>query len=163
MPRFYSKADITPELENTLDVMNVFKASTHEDMLGRVFSDAVCEDRLQAYIKRYNLKESSSRQSCLCYFLGKRCSGNDSYVSDLCIHFDCRVVDHHSVWTRNGKPFVFIFQPYDLSLENMRTIIKVCDEYNLVVDVSNHSWHFPSATLLIEVHHKEWRAELRQP
>jgi hypothetical protein len=41
-------------------------------------------------------------------------------------------------------------QPYSLTLDELRAIIKGCDEMGLEVRISGESWHLPGKTLLVE-------------
>jgi len=61
-------------------------------------------------------------------------------------------LDHTSErWMPNAKRASIIeSQPYNLSLEELRAIIKGCDEMGLKVVISGESWHMPGRTLLVE-------------
>lgn len=68
----------------------------------------------------------------------------------------CSWMDHPSLWLRDGKPFVFACQPYHLSLDDLREIVRYCDAHNLDVHIcSGWSWHYPGRTLFIELSKKE--------
>jgi hypothetical protein len=151
MPRFWSSVDDTLELHKALDAMYDFKGTESSSLLERAFSSVVCDDRLQSYIEQYKLKEAGNHDGCLCYFLGKPCYRN----SNSCVRFGNSAMDHGSVWLRDGKPFVYISQPYNLALEGMRSVIKVCDEHNLVANIRNRSWLFPTDAVFIEIHHRK--------
>lgn len=60
--------------------------------------------------------------------------------------------DHTSLWLENGKPKLYITQPYDLSYEKMKELVAFCEEKGLRVDVHGRgSWHFPGYTLKIVI------------
>lgn len=63
--------------------------------------------------------------------------------------------DHVSLWLRNGKPHVYVSQPYGLTLSDMRALVQFCDAHGLDAAVSARSWRFPGSTLLIEITHEE--------
>ena len=61
---------------------------------------------------------------------------------------------------RDGKPFVFACQPYHLSLDDLREIVRYCDAHNLDVHIcSGWSWHYPGRTLFVELSKKPERRE----
>lgn len=65
-------------------------------------------------------------------------------------------MDHPSLWLKDGKPFTFVCQPYRLSLDDIREIVRYCDAHDLDLDIcSGWSWHYPGRTLFIELSKKE--------
>lgn len=114
------------------------------DSVIRAYAEATCERHQEQYIKKYGLKASNSH-ACIGRLINKRCSTDG---------VPCRLPggDHVSLWLKDGKPEVYISQPYHLSLDNMRAIVEFCDRYRLTVDISTWpSWHFPGAVLTVEV------------
>ena len=58
--------------------------------------------------------------------------------------------DHVSLWTKDGKPAVYVSQPDNLGLGDLRGIVAACDRYGLDLSVSAGSWYFPGSTLMVE-------------
>lgn len=63
-----------------------------------------------------------------------------------------RWYDHGTRWTRDGKPFCLVGQPYDLSSDDMRDLVRLEEEFGLTVVVSSHpDWHYPGHILGVTV------------
>ena len=43
--------------------------------------------------------------------------------------------DHTTLWNINGKPAVYVSQPYGLSLDRLKEICAACDQHGLTVEV----------------------------
>lgn len=146
---------------HAVEALNLLKASEDSlgrgiDTAGRAYSDAVHDDLMQEYMKMHNLKLSRKNHRCLCYLVGnKRC--REYTEMGTCITIDC--ADHCYMFTRNKKPFVFVTQPYNLTVEGMKSIAEVCEQHDLEAIVSTESWHYPAGTLFIEIHHKGWEKD----
>jgi len=111
----------------------------------RAFEEAIEKYRYKAFIDRYGVKRSSGH-TCINRLLGKWCIG----LSGNC-HLPA-ANDHISFWLKDGKPYLYVSQPYDLSLEDMRKLVPFCDEHDLDLTVTaSNSWHSPGHTLLIVV------------
>jgi hypothetical protein len=50
---------------------------------------------------------------------------------------------------RMGENPVYVSHPYHLSLDQLREIVKVCDEHGLEVEIDTRSWYFPGRTLRV--------------
>jgi hypothetical protein len=48
-----------------------------------------------------------------------------------------------------GENPVYISHPYHLSLDQLRGIVRACDEHGLDVEIDTLSWYFPSRTLRV--------------
>ena len=60
------------------------------------------------------------------------------------------VDDHCSLWNRNGKPWAYISHPYVLETDDLREIVKRCDDGNLNAQVrADASWYFPGKTVAV--------------
>jgi hypothetical protein len=63
--------------------------------------------------------------------------------------------DHSSLWNRDGKPVVFVTQPYSLGVDTMRELVAFCDRWGLDACVSAWpSWHYPAAVVTVEITRK---------
>lgn len=59
--------------------------------------------------------------------------------------------DHSAVYTKNGKPEMFITQPYDLCWEEIAAAVDFCREHGLRMNIKALSWHYPCGTVLVQV------------
>ena len=99
--------------------------------------------------------EEVSSHACVTTLLGKQCPG-----------WNCLQVpgsDHESLWTRReGKEGwlyieadrVLVIQPWALGLDDMRGLVKFCDEHGLNFTLSGHSWYYPTLTTILFVYKK---------
>ena len=59
--------------------------------------------------------------------------------------------DHTTLWNIDGKPAVYVSQPYGLSLDRLKEICAACDQHGLTVEVGAWpAWHFPGSVLHVE-------------
>lgn len=57
--------------------------------------------------------------------------------------------DHTSMWMKDGKPHVYVTQPYDLTLEALDDMFRVCRRLGLTLRVDSAiAWHNPAAVLI---------------
>ena len=117
-----------------------------EGDVGRAYAEAVRDHSKAVYLRTRGLKPTSGRVD-LCRLTGKRARADNGYYMGW--------IDHPSLWIKDGKPEVFISQPYQLSLEDMRELIATCDAFGLEAMVDTWpSWHFPTGVLTIKVRKK---------
>ncbi len=64
--------------------------------------------------------------------------------------------DHGSLWENDeGEVVSFVFQPYDLTLTDLKELVEICESNGLRVKISGKpSWHFAGATFLVEISRK---------
>lgn len=113
-----------------------------EGSAARVCAEVIHDQILQAFIKRNGLKPSNGAR-CVSRLLGKQCK----YSLHPCTP---PAVDHISLWNKDGKPHVYVSQPYAISWKNLQQIVDYCREHGLQAQISAESWHFPGQTVLLE-------------
>lgn len=59
--------------------------------------------------------------------------------------------DHLSEWVADGKTAKIVMQPYHLTYESMKELVKYCEDRGLRADVSAESWHFSGKTIRIDL------------
>ncbi len=58
--------------------------------------------------------------------------------------------DHGWLHVSDKKGPRYISQPYDLTFDDLKEIVKFCEKWGLkVCDAAGHSWHFPGQTLFL--------------
>ena len=57
--------------------------------------------------------------------------------------------DHCSLWIKNGKPYLFVSEPYDLDISDMKGLIRICEAYGLEFNVRGWSRWNPGDTSAI--------------
>lgn len=121
------------------------------DAAGRAYAEATSEQLKKDYAESRGLKPTTGRVD-LCRLIGRQVKGHPSLGAGW---YSGRWIDHPSLWIKNGKPDVFISQPYHLSLEDMAQLISICNEFGLEATVSTWpGWHFPGAVLSVQVRKK---------
>lgn len=100
------------------------------------------EDKLEEnWVKAYGLKRSQSQSICACALFTRR----HCYRSTDRCSIPGR--DHESLWLFNGKPSVYVYQPYDLDIGKLH---EYCQRYGLVPRVASHpAWHFYGNVLFV--------------
>jgi hypothetical protein len=101
--------------------------------------------------ERYNtfqargLRKSKIRQPDLCHLLGIKPNKEKRLLPYGC--------DHPSLWVdENDVPQALVFQPYQLSYEEIVKNIELCESLSLKMKFnSKGSWHYAGKTLLVEI------------
>lgn len=58
--------------------------------------------------------------------------------------------DHPSLWNKDGKPYIFVSQPYALSGAALAKIHEFCEQNNLEVEVRTYpAYYYPSAVMTV--------------
>jgi len=67
------------------------------------------------------------------------------------LHGSCQIphADHTDVWIKHRKAVLITTQPYNVEIDDLRDIIKYCDEWGLEFLISATSWHYPGWTKLL--------------
>lgn len=95
---------------------------------------------LRTWAKREGVKESRGHV-CLTRLAHGRCNGLD------CDKLPGR--DHTSMWTKAGRPHIYVTQPYVLHAERLDEVFQVCHRLGLTVRVdSAQAWHDAGAVLI---------------
>ncbi|GFN22168.1 hypothetical protein [Thermanaeromonas sp. C210] len=100
------------------------------EMAERAFATAVWEKRREAFAKRLGVKPTAGHV-CLNRLVKGHCKGT-GLMFPKC--FWLPVVNVHvSLWLRDGKPHVYVSQPYALTLKDMRALVQFCDRTALTL------------------------------
>lgn len=85
---------------------------------------------------------------CICRLLGRR---HGRYGCVVPAPPGC---DHPSLWLRDGKPVVFVFQPYGLTHAQLVSLVAYAEELGLHLRIDTWpAWHYPGHVLHVEL----WR------
>ena len=101
----------------------------------------------EQWAKKHGLKESKATPHfCLCRLLGKQCR---EFGSTACVNAPPGS-DHASLWLRDGKPAVFVYQPYGLT--EVAELGEFCLARGLTCTIATWpAWHNPGSVLHIEI------------
>jgi hypothetical protein len=117
----------------------------------RVFADSIAQHIEERFAEAFQLKKSSG-SLCVQRLLGKRCGKGKIWANCECFPPG---TDHASLWLKDGKPALFVSQPYGITANTMQDMQKFAKENGLEFDVgAEMSWWFPSRTVLVC-----WRAK----
>lgn len=146
MRRFVSKP--SPEYRAAVDAVRALLP--FGDLPGRAYAEATAERALewwQGQSERGRLRQSNGAP-CVERLLGKRCR----YASDEDHTCQPPGSDHPSLWLLDGKPTLYVTQPYSLSWESLGGIVDFCRARGLEASVSAaSSWHFPGWTVAVVI------------
>lgn len=147
MRYFVAPKDATPEY---VDAVTALRKIT-PDMATRAFAEATGEQREEAWASRYRLRRSGGN-CCVARLLGKRCRQYERYEKGQ--EHPCQPPgsDHARLWSRDGKPAAFTFQPYGLSHDTLKDLLTYCERWGLRVTID--AWpagHFPGNVLWVEL------------
>jgi hypothetical protein len=72
----------------------------------------------------------------------------------VCNFQDCAppAGDHDTLWLKDGKPALYLMQPYGLAWDDMKKLVTFCERHGLRAQVDTWpSFHFPGWVLSIEI------------
>ena len=56
--------------------------------------------------------------------------------------------DHVSYWSKDGKPYCIVSQPYHIYSEDIEMIAHLCGKYDLDCEIDAYpAWHYPGAVV----------------
>ena len=108
-------------------------------------------DPMKLWASKYGLKQARG-PVCAARLLGKKCSGAAVYREGKCL---CRPPgsDHETLWCHEGKPVVYVFQPYGLSGSQMDELSSYCQKWGFQMTVDTWpAWHYPGRILFVEIY-----------
>ena len=59
--------------------------------------------------------------------------------------------DHPSLWLKDGKPHIYVSQPYGLEWDKLRALVMWCGRWGLRAAVHAESWHYPGRTVAVMI------------
>ncbi|MFL6353355.1 MAG: hypothetical protein ACJ74Z_16105 [Bryobacteraceae bacterium] len=140
-------------------LLTAFRNLDSPDAASRAFQQMYGEEHQYVWAKKNGgLKLVQRAKTCVHRLsrTGPRCSGFDE---------GCRPPrdDHHSLWTWQGKPVIYVYQPYGLSDSDTKQLVEYCETMHLGFSIDAHlAWHWPGNVLLIELWRKDFdRSQLR--
>lgn len=135
-PHFIPKAD-----EDTRRLVE--RLSLHPNA-SDVYASAVMERRKAEWLLHRALKQSQGH-SCVKRLLS-HCDGRH------CLFPPGN--DHPSLWLFDGKPIVYVFQPYGMNQSDVEGLVTFCQVHQLSFDIDTWpAWHYPNRVLHVEI----WR------
>ncbi len=94
-----------------------------------------------------DIKPVRPRNACAGHWLkGKRCP--HGFIIENCWPPG---YDHVSWWKKDGKPFAFVFHPYDMGWEKLSELVDWAREWGMVVNIDASSWHYPGWTTRVVI------------
>ncbi|MFJ8065824.1 hypothetical protein ACIQYS_14435 [Psychrobacillus sp. NPDC096426] len=121
----------------------LMKVESGIDLVGRCYSDVIHKERENIFMQRMGVKKTKGVASAK-RLVGKR--GNIDLLIDK-----VPGSDHSNLWIKDGKPYSFTIEPYTLGKKTLEELIDYCGENGLDFNISNHSFHNPAGTFLVEI------------
>lgn len=110
------------------------------DAASRAYAEAVAETYEADFAKKRGLKRSQER-ACVLRLTSQRCPGE---------HLAPPGGDHDTLWLKDGRPELYLMQPYGFGWDKMRELVAFCLQHGLKADVDIWpSFHFPGHVLSI--------------
>lgn len=143
---FVNKKDRTPAYDAAVKALK----KVPPDLRDRAFAEAASEEARKIWAESRQVTPAKYGQQFWGRLVGKRrptvTTRNDLLPAD----------DHFTLWLKDGRPEVYVSQPYDLSLDDLRQIVAACDQHGLTVSITTWpAWHFPSRVMQVEYRRAE--------
>lgn len=150
MKRFIGPRGLSARYRRAVEALRLVAQEEGLDQAQRAVGEALSDLRKDAWVKGHSLKPTDG-SVFWSELLGKRPSREEE-LSRL------PGDDHVTLWLKDGKPDVYVSQPYALGLDTLREMAQMADKHGLDVHVdAKSSWWFPGYTLFIE-----WRRAHRK-
>jgi hypothetical protein len=145
---FVDRARQTPEYRALVAAVRRLAVAEGLDTASRAYAEATYDLKEQSYAASRKVRRSQGHP-CIRRLLGKRCDGWNRPDGIAC---ESPVSDHDTLWIKDGKPEVFLAQPYGMGLDAMRNLVRLCDAHSLYANVDAWpSFHFPGHVLSVEI------------
>lgn len=99
----------------------------------------MCQNEVQ-FMENHGVTPAESGH-CIMRLLGKHCNGNHSSHNPP-------GTDHPRLWLKDGKPYLFTIEPYDMDFTELSEMILFCNEHGFTVSAHGCSMHKPGGTVL---------------
>jgi hypothetical protein len=149
-PKKYSALTESAEYQALLTALREIDNS---DAASRAFNETYRDQYREIWRnKNGGLERVESGRTCIHRLTRTKphCCGHDD---------DCRPPgdDHHSIWSWQGKPVLYVYQPYGLSGEKTAALVRYCEKMGLAFRINALlAWHNPGDVLLIELWRKDF-------
>lgn len=106
-------------------------------------------ERMEIWANANNLKESKGRCCPTRLLVGKQCRALTRKLnSDKCACLDLEglLKDHESLWLKDGRPHVYVIQPYSYDEIKEDILKNWCEKHGLAYEVRppEEAWYFPA-------------------
>jgi len=127
----------------------------NSDVAMRAYAEAVAPRVMSSLLKVKGLKKSRATP-CLHRLFGIR-HGKSASCFDPDYDYKSKAIprvppgcDHPTLWNKYGRPYAFIFHPYQLHAEQIIALGKLCEDLELDITMSAEmSFYFPGATMCV--------------
>ena len=148
MRQFLVGKDRTVAYIQALEALRALMAVQGSDVVSLAYAEVVADEHREVFAKSRGLKESGGRL-CVHRLLGKQCNFEGCQPP---------AADHDTLWLKDGKPALYLMQPYGLCWEDIKKLAAFCERHGLEARVDTWpSFHFPGAVLSIHVEKSEAR------
>lgn len=136
----FGGVDISPTYREAVQALTQLGKREGLDSVRRAAADVLSEAIRSKFLKVTGAKKSQVKAPHWRQLLDEKPE----------IAYHKKVDDDRSLWNRNGKHWAYISHPYVLETEDLREIVKRCNENGLHAQVrADASWHFPGVTVAV--------------
>ncbi len=140
MRKFIDDKERTDQFVQAVKALHRVIEAQGSDAAARAYAEATAESYHEVFAKSRGLKESDGRL-CIQKLLGRQCNFQDCSPPGG---------DHDTLWLKDGRPALYLMQPYGLGWNKMRELIAFCLRHGLRADVDVWpSFHFPGHVLSV--------------
>lgn len=125
------------------------------DSVTRAFAEAVSDRWREAYATKHHLMPVTDHV-CVSRLLGKGCpEERDRSGEFICLSDTIPGRDHLSEWRAPDGSRRIVSQPYGMDYKSLKELVTFCERLGLEARLDAYpSWHFPGATLFMELRRK---------
>ena len=125
-----------------------------QEACGRAYGEATKEAAEREFAKSYGVKRA--RHACIHRLCGRVCGFSRQRVC----HCSPPGSDHGTMWLKNGKPFMFVCQPYTMGTIAMAEAVTFAKANGLEIEIrTNDAFYFPGMAFMVIWRRVGWRKE----
>ena len=146
---FVSEKSRTPAYESAVSALEALPSG----LISGAYSEIMAQRNQEILENRYGSLRTATMSKPLGRYLG--ILGQSSSVEASAIRSEWGA-DHLRLYRKTGEKFGTVTsEPYGMTLDNMRALVKFCDRNNLDCTVDTGGSHFPDRCLLIVLQRKD--------
>lgn len=130
-----------------VEALNALLEAEGVGSVERAFAEASHTGRQQLFQQRHGVKQSQG-QPWAGRLLGKLHSSRSELENP-------RGTDHPSLWLRDGKAHMFMYEPYYVGHDGLRALVDYCERWGFEASITaEESFWFPGRTLAVVLRRK---------
>ena len=152
---------------NLVTTLIRYESEHSDDYVSRAYAEVICDEFERTFKRKYKVDKESKAEPSILKLMSdkkKRRAYAGSYNYGLAKGLPGGIDDHPSMWLYNGKPVVYLTQPYShrVNTDTLNELLEFCNDNDLWMTVDlDVGFHFPGRVVPIVIMAKDRYNKLR--